>query len=227
MVASVPQSRVILKLGDNAVASVPATASGSAIPPRLIVLLHGAGQTPDEMIARFARDADCADAVLLAPKSRGPTWDVILAAQMHALDGQSLTSDVYRYSTSSDADRVTEAIASLGKSVKTDSAQRFLLGFSDGATFALALGTSRDMPYAGVVALSPGLAVVASRPARKRAVLIMHGTNDRSLPFDFTRSTIVPMLRAERLAVRFMPFRGGHEIAPNPCAVLAQQFPVH
>jgi phospholipase/carboxylesterase len=217
--APVGHSRVTLSLPDAAIASIPAARSDVVSLPPLIVLLHGAGQSPEQMIDRFAADPGCADAVLLAPKSIGQTWDVIWMAQRQMLEGASRLSSVFEYAGSKDADRVMSAISGLARQIKTDPARQLLLGFSDGATYALALGTARDRPFTAVAALSPGLAVVPARPARDRPVLVMHGKKDRSLPFEFTRSEIVPALRSAHLAVRFLPFDGGHEIPQQPLQV--------
>lgn len=145
--------------------------------------------------------------------------------ERRALDITSLTGPVLRYSKSGDGDRVMAAVAELEKLVVTDPDQMTLLGFSDGATFTLALGTARERPFTAVIALSPGLAAVAIRTTPRLPVLVMHARKDRSLPFDFTRDTIVPALRGTSLNVRLAPFDGGHEIPTRPLARFRQKFP--
>jgi phospholipase/carboxylesterase len=222
---AVTDSRSIITLPDDAIASAPALALDTVTVPRLIILLHGAGQGPAEMIARFMGDADCADAVLLAPKSRGSTWDVVWIAQRQALEGTVLNSAALRYTDSNDAVLVMAAVANLAQRMKTDPARQTLLGFSDGASFALALGTGRDRPFTSVVVLSPGIDALAARPARGRPVFIMHGTKDKVLPFALTRSTIIPALRSSGLAVTFTPFDGGHEMVSGLCAKINSALP--
>lgn len=139
-----------------------------------------------------------------------------------AIEGISLSSDVLRYSSSRDADRVMSAISQLQQTIRTDPSRQVLLGFSDGASFALALGPGRDRPFTAVVGLSPGLAVVPARAAPRRTVFIMHGRSDRSLSFDFTKGSIVPTLRDAGVNVEFVPFPGGHEIAAGAHDALAQ-----
>jgi phospholipase/carboxylesterase len=215
----------LIRLPDGAVASLPVDRAASDRQPPLVVLLHGAGQRPEEMIALIENDAACADAVLLAPKSKGVTWDVVAMAESRALAADSLSSDVLRYSSSADADRVMSAIDALRSNVSTDPLHQMLLGFSDGATFALALGTGRDRPFTSVVALSPGLAVAPARAARRRPVLIMHGRRDKSTPFEFTQNTVVPALRDAGVIVKFVPFSGGHEIPDGPIETFERQYP--
>lgn len=216
--------RRLIMLPDEAIASVPAPGGTAARPPRLIVLLHGAAQGPLDMIRRFAGDPDCRDAVLLAPKSARLTWDVISMAETAALQASSVTTAFLHYTKSTDGGRVVSAMEALAAQVSTDPAQQILVGFSDGATFALALGTSKDTPFTDVVALSPGLAVVASRPARGRRVLVMHGRQDKNLPFSFTSTTVVDRLKSAGLTVRFVPFEGGHVIPDHPLATLKTVF---
>ena len=193
---------------------VPAAGFSHGEKRPLIILLHGAGQVPDQMISLFVSFADQTGSILLAPKSRGPTWDVVRSAEFAALTDSNKADGVFRYSGGKDADRVMSAINELAERVQIDPARQTLLGFSDGGSFALGLGTSRDRPFTKVIALSPGLAVVAVRPARNRQVIVAHGRQDRSLSFDFTRSRIVPALRAAKLIVKFVPFDGGHKITP-------------
>jgi phospholipase/carboxylesterase len=221
----IQRPRIVIQLPEGALASVPAVEHRVTKPPPLIILLHGAGQSADQAISQFEEGQDCTEAVILAPKSLGLTWDVIAKAHRQALDGNILASEHFRYSTSKDAGRVTAAIAALAERVETDASRSLLMGFSDGASFALALGTGRDRPFSAVVALSPGLSTVALRPARGRPVLVIHGEKDRTLPFAFTRSTIVPALRSANLAVRFVAFSGGHEMVEKPLEILSKEFP--
>lgn len=217
-------SRQRIELPNGALASLPSVATVSGSKPRLIVLLHGAGQTPDDMLARFSDDPDCADAVLLAPKSLHRTWDVISMAETSALEMAKLSGDYLGYTTSPDGERVVLAMRALEERLTTDPAHRILLGFSDGATFALAIGTSSKLPFTDVVVLSPGLDAISTRPVRGRRVLVMHGRQDRSLPYSFTSTTIVNHLKSAGLLTHFEPFEGGHVIPDRPIGALERSF---
>src|SRR6185312_2251999 len=72
-----PAGRVIA-LPDDAVAYVPASAGPR---PPLLVLLHGAGHGQAEMVQHFEGEADRRGIVLLAPDSRGVTWDAVSIAE--------------------------------------------------------------------------------------------------------------------------------------------------
>jgi predicted esterase len=210
-----------MRLADQAVAYIPPSVVHTAR-PALLVVLHGAGQRSDQMIAQFKADADRTGMVLLAPKSAGPTWDIVAQVEMKALSGATNLDEAFRYGRSKAAARVLAARTDLDAIVKTDDARISLLGFSDGATFALALGPAASQPFSVVLAVAPGLVVVAARPALRRTTIVMHGRNDRALPFEVTRATIVPALRRSGLTVVFHPFDGGHEIPPNAWMTIEQ-----
>lgn len=200
----------LLALPDEAVAYVPASAGPR---PPLLVLLHGAGRTRMRMIEHFETEADKRGIVLLAPTSQGPTWDVIRVAMEPPSPGSALAERLgHRYSGSRDSKRVEAAIGNLAKTVTFDPARTVLAGFSDGATFALAMGMARSQPFSAIIAWSPGIPIETSRPARGRRVLVSHGRQDRTLSFDVDCGEIVPLLQGEGAVVSFMPFDGVHEL---------------
>jgi predicted esterase len=207
--AAVAQGR-ILRLPDEAIAYIPASASAH---PPLLVLLHGAGRGSGWMIRGFQKEADARGIVLLAPTSRGPTWDAIPAA-IRAANPQSALDEKlgHRFSRSRDSDRVEAAIDTLAKQRPFDRARTVLAGFSDGATFALAMGLSRRRPFAAVIAWSPGIAIESASPERGRRVYISHGRDDPTLRFEVTSSEIAPLLQREGADVAFVPFDGEHEV---------------
>jgi phospholipase/carboxylesterase len=216
--AAAPVAAETIALPGGAIAYRP---SGIAAHRPLLVLLHGAGQAPAAMIDALRPAADARGILLLAPAARGVTWDVIRSAQQSAALG---SADPYRYLGSADGRNVAGVMAALAERMPFDRGRIALAGFSDGATFALALGTDRTAPFGLVAAWSPGLSVVAARPARGRAVVVAHGRQDNVLAFDQTASRIVPMLRGRGLTVRFVPFRGGHVISAEGIAAALDQW---
>ncbi len=207
--AAAPHGR-LFALPDETVAYVPASAGPR---PPLLVLLHGAGRTRMWMIDHFEAQADKRGIVLLAPTSYGPTWDVISIAMEPPSPGSVLAERLgHRYGGSRDSKRVEAAIGNLAKIVPVDLAHTVLAGFSDGATFALAMGMARSHTFSAVIAWSPGIPIETSQPARGRRVFVSHGRRDQTLSFDADCNEIVPLLQAEGAMVSFMPFDGVHEV---------------
>jgi len=206
---SVHQAR-ILSLPDDAIGYIPANVGPH---PPLLVLLHGAGRRGDRMIERLADEADARGIVLLAPTSRGPTWDAVSRAEEPpSPDSMLANSLAHRFGSSRDADRIEAAIAALAKLVPVDRGRTVLAGFSDGATFALAMGLSRSHPFSAVIAWSPGIAIETASPAHGRRVFVSHGRQDPVLSFNTDCTEIVPLVEGEGARVSFLPFDGGHEM---------------
>lgn len=200
-------------LPDGAVGYVPASATPD---PPLLVLLHGAGHRQVEMVEHFEAEADERGILLLAPDSRGVTWDSVLDAKGPPSTDSPLANELaHRFARTPDSARVEKAIANLERVIPFDQNRVVLAGFSDGATFALAMGMSRAYRFAAVIAWSPGIAIRADDPARGRRVFVSHGRQDPILQFAVTCSDIVPLLQNEGAAVTFLAFDGQHE-APLP-----------
>jgi predicted esterase len=199
-----------LALPDEAVAYVPASAGPS---PPLLVLLHGAGRGRLWMIEHFKAEAERRGIVLLAPTSRGVTWDAVRIALAPSTGDNPLEMKLgRRFTASRDSKRVDAAIAGLQRQVPFDRSRTVLAGFSDGATFALAMGMARSEKFAAVIAWSPGVAIETALPARGRRVFVSHGTRDPTLHFEVTCGEIVPQLESEGAEVSFMAFDGVHEV---------------
>jgi predicted esterase len=209
--ALVHRSR-LFALPEDAVGYIPATAGAH---PPLLVLLHGAGRRRLLMVQHFESEADKRGIVLLAPTSGGATWDAVsIAEEPPSPDSPLASSRSHRFGTSRDANRVEAAISALSKIIPVDRTQTVLAGFSDGATFALAMGMSRDHPFSSVIAWSPGIAIRTVGPVHGRRVFVSHGRQDPILNFEVTCGEIVPLLQSEGAHVTFLPFDGGHE-APD------------
>ena len=162
-------------------------------PAPLIVLLHGAGGSAAHGISLLRSFADERGLVLLAPDSRGGTWDVIL--DKYGPDVEFLDSAL---------ERVFEGIA-------IDAEQVAVGGFSDGASYALSLGLTNGDLFSSVLAFSPGFAAPAMRVGRPR-LFVSHGDADRVLGVDACSRRIVPALRRAGYEVTYREFEGGHSV---------------
>ena len=171
---------------------VPSRAeAGGSLP--VVVMLHGAGGRAGDGLAPFVGLADEAGVILLAPDSRGRTWDVILggfgpdvAFIDHALEHTFARCAV-------DPDRVA------------------VEGFSDGASYALGLGLANGDLFRRIVAFSPGY-VPGSRYEGRPSVFVSHGTGDDVLPIDRCSRRIVPRLKRAGYEVRYREFDGPHRV---------------
>lgn len=161
----------------------------------LITVLHGAGRQ-DEQLAKALRDEpERRDALFLIPRSRQPTWDLIAGGGRPDLDFLEYAYDlIYRR-------------------YPVDRTRQALLGYSDGASYALSVGLSNPRLFSAVMGWAAGFrvidpnAVLPSDP--KPRVLLEYGTHDPVFPFE---RVAVPMREElERLgyAVEFRVDEGG------------------
>jgi len=184
-------------LANGAMAYRPASATG---PAPLLILLHGAGGYPANFLQAMKPVSERLGVILLAPRSAARTWDLVRNMQKG--------DDPWR---GPDASRLDQTLGDLFTRVAVDPSRVALLGFSDGASYALSLGVSNPKLFTAVIALSPGMFVPPARVDRAQRVFIAHGRNDPVLPFAGAKD-IAGTLRDAGRDVRFRPFAGGHEI---------------
>lgn len=167
-----------------------------ARPAPLVVLLHGAGGSPRRAVDGLQRLAEAKGVIVMAPASRGTTWDLVadgrFGADARMLDAL-LRQLFVRYSI--DPRRITVA------------------GFSDGGSYALSLGLSNGDLFGRVLAFSPGF-VRPARQAGKPPLFISHGRTDTVLPIDATGRRVAALLRRAGYDVRLVEFDGGHAVPP-------------
>ena len=180
----------------NAILQLPKTLSESPLP--LLVMLHGATQSAEDMFWYLGTTPEEAGIAVLAPNSRDTTWDAI---------GGSFGRDVVSL------DHTLELVF---KTVAIDPARIAVGGFSDGASYAISLGLINGDLFRSVVAFSPGF-VLKGIPHGKPRIFISHGTHDRILPIDRCGKRIASTLIARGYDVNFREFDGDHEI-PNDIA---------
>ncbi|HEX2063832.1 MAG TPA: PHB depolymerase family esterase [Acidimicrobiales bacterium] len=165
-------------------------------PAPLLVMLHGAGGDARGGLGVLGRLAEERGVVVVAPDSRGRTWDVILGAY------------------GPDVAFVDRALAQAFDRHAVDPARVAIGGFSDGASYALSLGLANGDLFHHVLAFSPGFSASRDGPGRPR-FFVSHGTDDGVLPIASTSRRIVPDLEREGYAVRYREFAGGHAVPPE------------
>ncbi len=166
-------------------------------PAPLILALHGATQAAQFMVDRAGPLADALECPLLAPDSRGMTWD--------GIQGQF---DV-------DVQFIDRALAWTFDRVDVDPKRVWLAGFSDGASYGLSLGVGNGDLFSRILAFSPGFMREVEAVGAKPRMFVSHGTNDQILPIDRTSRVLVPSLRKDGYSVRYEEFTGRHGVPPE------------
>lgn len=165
-------------------------------PAPLALLLHGAGGRAQHGIDLLSSLADEAGLMLLAPDSRGRTWDVILG------------------NYGPDVEFIEGALQSVLARFNVGETGLVVGGFSDGASYALSLGLSNGDIFSAVMAFSPGFMAPSAThgaPDSPR-VYISHGTSDAVLPIDPCSRRIVPQLQRAGYSVSYHEFDGPHTV---------------
>lgn len=175
----------------DALLYVPATYS-AAQPMPLALMLHGAGGDAHHGMSLLQPVADAAGLILLAPCSRGGTWDMIEQERFDA-----------------DVVFISEALQQVLNQYAVDVKKLAIGGFSDGASYALSLGLINGHLFTHVLAFSPGF-YQAPETAGKPNIYISHGVHDAILPIHYCSRRIVPRLQKQQYNVVYREFDGPH-----------------
>lgn len=192
---------------DDALVYVPPSAAKKAKAP-LLLLLHGAGGSGARILRGFTDLAEQSETIIVAPKSVGVTWD--------AMNGP-IGADVVNI------DRVLSRIS---RAYGIDPTRISIAGFSDGATYALALGRLNGTLFRNIVAFSPGI-LMPVVPRGSPPIFISHGTRDTILPIDRTSRLFVPELERQRYKVEYYEFDGPHAVPPEIAALAMRWIAEH
>lgn len=175
----------------DAILQLPKSAGKAPLP--LLLFLHGATQTAEDMFEYLDSAPDETGVAILAPNARETTWDAI--------------SDGF----GADVKFVNSALQRVFDMVAIDPARISIGGFSDGATYALSLGLINGDLFKRVAAFSPGF-VIDGAVQGKPAFYVSHGTRDQILPIDKCGRRIAADLKSRGYEVTFREFDGRHEI---------------
>ncbi len=162
-------------------------------PATLVVSLHGAGGDAGGGLAPLRGIAEEFGLLLLAPESRGSTWDVLVGG------------------FGPDVEHIDRSLAQTFDRYVVDPARVIVAGFSDGASYALSLGITNGDLFHSVLAFSPGFAAPGKRQGSPR-LFVSHGTGDSVLPIDATSRRLVPRFRSAGYDLRYQEFEGGHTV---------------
>lgn len=165
-------------------------------PAPLALMLHGAGSIAQHGLAPLQPLADEIGMILLAPDSRGQTWDIIIG----------------RYGP--DIAFIEQALTQTFNRCAVDPAHLAVGGFSDGASYALSIGLINGDLFSHVIAFSPGFMAAKEQNGSPR-IFISHGTHDPILSIDRSSRRIVPQLQQAGYEVHYREFDGPHTVPPE------------
>lgn len=178
--------------------------SGKPIP--IVLGLHGATMLASSQVSLMGPYAQSRGFALLAVGARGITWDVM--------------SSRFSY----DVAFIDHALKWAFDQVAVDPARIVVEGFSDGASYSLALALANGDLFTRAIAFSPGFIPNSESPAiGKPKFFESHGVNDTILPIDNASRRIVPSLKSRGYTVQYVEFTGGHQV-PADIAAQAADF---
>jgi predicted esterase len=161
----------------------------------LITVFHGAGRQ-DEMLVKACRDEpEKRQAFFLVPRSVEPTWDLIAGTGETDLEFLEYAWDlIYRR-------------------YPVDEKRQALLGYSDGASYALSMALSNPGFFDAALCWAAGF-VVVDRSAlddqgRKPRLYLEYGTHDPLFPFEQIALPMRENLLAAGYEVEFSVDEGG------------------
>lgn len=169
-------------------------------PTPLVLMLHDAGGAAISALDLFLPYADAAGLALLGVDSNSTTWDVI--------EGDY----------GPDVEFIDAALAATFNQLNVDPARVTIEGFSDGASYALAVGRTNGDLFSHVVAYSPGF-MPPYLPTGKPKFFVSQGVNDPLFNVVQTGEFIDSQLVSAGYDVDYVEFDGAHEV---PAAIIQQ-----
>jgi len=190
-----PVGEVDLERGE---ASAVLLTPGEIDPERrypLFTVLHGAGRQNEMLVKACRGEPDRRQAFFLVPRSVEPTWDLIVGGPRTDLDFLEYAYDlIYRR-------------------YPIDPARQSLIGYSDGASYALSLTLSNPKLFDAALCWAAGFVVLdrdnVSESDRKPRVYLEYGTHDELFAFDRVALPMKQSLEEAGYTVEFSVDEGG------------------
>jgi len=181
--------------GRQSILFVPSTYDANEPTPFLLTL-HGATGSGDAMLRATRPAAEKHGVVVLAPSSRGVTWDAI------------------RGPFGDDLARIDQMLGEVFDQCMIDPLHLGIAGFSDGASYSISAGIINGDLFTHVIGHSPGFIIPGSVHGRPK-IYISHGRQDTVLPIDQCGRRVAQQLEREAYVLRFDEFDGGHKASPE------------
>jgi phospholipase/carboxylesterase len=177
----------------------------SMTPAPFALMLHGAGGNSRDGMDLLRPQSEEHGVILLAPDSRGGTWDFILGGY------------------GPDVEYIDRALEQVFAQYSIDPKRLAVGGFSDGASYALSLGITNGGLFSHIIAFSPGF-MHPTRQPDSPMIYISHGDQDSVLPIESCSRRLVPALKRAGYEVNYHEFKGSHEIPLSVRQESAQWF---
>ena len=181
--------------GRRSILYVPPSYDASKPAPFLLAL-HGATGSGDSMLRGTRPPAEKHGVVVLSPSSRDFTWDAI------------------RGTFSTDFTRIDRMLTDVFDRRAIDPRHVGVVGFSDGATYAISMGIINGDVFTHIIGHSAGFIIPGPVHGRPK-IYMSHGRQDNILPIEQCGRRIATQLNRQAYVLRFDEFDGGHMASPE------------
>ena len=175
----------------------------------LFVVFHGAGRGEERLAGAYAAEPERRQALFYVPRSLDFTWDLIAQGAGRAAPGTApgtggAAGAGEPVSDRPDLDFLEYALDLVWRHYPIDASRQALVGYSDGASYALSVGLANPQLVRAVLGWAAGFLALdlAALPTGwpRPALLLEYGTHDEVFPF---AQVALPMReRLERLGYR-------------------------
>lgn len=161
----------------------------------LVTVFHGAGRQDEMLVKACHGEPQRRRALFLVPRSLDATWDLITGRGQADLEFLEHAWDLVYRRYPVDADR------------------QVLMGYSDGASYALSMALSNPGVFDAALCWAAGFVVVdrssIGRPGRKPRIYLEYGTHDELFPFEQIALPMRDDLRKAGYELEFSVDEGG------------------
>ncbi len=175
-----------------------------ATPAPLLVMLHGKTQLANETLGEWRRAAARNRFIVMAPQSRGITWEV---------DNGPVGPD---------AVFIDQALAAMFDRFRIDPKKIAVAGFSDGGTMALSSGLVNGDFFSHILAFAP-IRYHAPGAVGTPKIFIANGQEDPGASYAAARG-MARQLEGDGYDVEFYGFKGGHFMDPDAIKRATRRF---
>lgn len=166
----------------------------------MFTILHGAGRQDEALAKGYKNEPDERQAFFLIPRSVEPTWDLI------ASDGRP------------DLDFLEYAYDLIYRRFPIDPLQQVLVGYSDGASYAMSVGLSNSTMFSALIGWAAGFIVLdpptaeqfqVAIPEPRPRIYLEYGTHDELFDYHSVAIPTRDRLQQAGFDVTFSTDEGG------------------